>query len=399
MALSSTTKSAGDTITAAERNAVRKDIVEYAGDYVSSTGSGSAYLATVDSQWTLTEKAKVKIKASFTCGEAPTLNVTPSGSSATGALALVHPSGNALLPGDILSGQIFEAIYNGTNYTVISRISNDGDCLIGSFTFGEAVDGTTTPQAVYLKASDGKVYKTDADAGTESTYKFIGFTKRSNSANAVGPVVIAGIVKGFPAATFTVNSDLYLSDSVGAVSHTPSTTNSYKVARAITATALIIEKGVKVSSGTLSVDVAGSAGSGTVNTDNVITVGFRAKMVELYYYLQGHGAASGSAKFEFASGTLTYIEGVLIGDYQISIGGASTANSDNADIKDITIKSANIISSTPPTAGVSSGTGAISATPSLVSPSDTGFTIRLQTITSTAVTNHARLVCRWKATA
>jgi len=42
----------------------------------------------------------------------------------------------------------------------------------GSGTSGEAI---TAGQAVYVKASDGKLYKTDADLGDESTFSFIGF--------------------------------------------------------------------------------------------------------------------------------------------------------------------------------------------------------------------------------
>ena len=149
-----------------------------------------------------------------------------------------------------------------------------------SFTFGEAIDGTTTPQACYIKASDGKVYKADANLSLEAEYQFVGFTKENVALNGTGNVIIEGLVDGFSA--LTINQNYYASDTAGAISSTPSTTAFYKVARAITADTILIEKGAKIIIGSVTLTNPASAGS---TADTTINVPFKAKRISLKGYL------------------------------------------------------------------------------------------------------------------
>src|SRR6266568_1630712 len=88
-----TKKNAGDVLFASDHNTERADVVINAGDFVTTTGSSNAYLATVDTQFALAAGTSIKIKANFTNTAAATLNVTPTGGAATGAKSLIKPSG------------------------------------------------------------------------------------------------------------------------------------------------------------------------------------------------------------------------------------------------------------------------------------------------------------------
>ena len=70
-----------------------------------------------------------------------------------------------------------------------------------NLTFGEAIDGTTTPQTVYLKSSDGKVYKADANT-PETAEAFLGLVIDSVAAEAAGNVIVSGSVT-IPSQTLT----------------------------------------------------------------------------------------------------------------------------------------------------------------------------------------------------
>ena len=111
---------AATTITAVDINKDRTDLVVNAGDYATTTGSSNAYALTLDSAFVLAAGTVVKAQASFANTGAPTLEVTPSGGSTTGAKAIVNSAGSPLNPGDIPSGAIFTVIYDGTNYQMQS---------------------------------------------------------------------------------------------------------------------------------------------------------------------------------------------------------------------------------------------------------------------------------------
>ena len=104
-------------------------------------------------------------------------------------------------------------------------------------TAGEAI--ASTPIAVYIKASDGYAYKTDASFVDERIQAFIGFTSEvaGGSGSAIA-VQVKGIVTGFTG--LIAGSRYYLSDTAGAVG-TPVGTYGKCIGRAVSATEIRIE--------------------------------------------------------------------------------------------------------------------------------------------------------------
>ena len=83
------------------------------------------------------------------------------------------------------------------------------------FTYGESIAINDT---LYLKTSDGKVYKTDADFPDERILKFVGFAKESGVADDVKKVQASGKVAGLSG--LTIGSFYYLSNTAGEISIT-----------------------------------------------------------------------------------------------------------------------------------------------------------------------------------
>ncbi len=104
------------------------------------------------------------------------------------------------------------------------------------FTYGETI---AVNEALYLKASDGKVYKSDADFGDERISSFVGFAKEAGDADAVKKVQIAGKVTGL--SSLIKGALYYLSGTAGAISATPGA-YAKQVGIAVSTTALIIKQ-------------------------------------------------------------------------------------------------------------------------------------------------------------
>ena len=82
--------------------------------YATTTGSTNAYVLTLAPAITAYAAGqRFSFKASFTNTGAATLNV-----STVGAQSLVKGVSTALVAGDIVSGQVYDAIYDGTNFQI-----------------------------------------------------------------------------------------------------------------------------------------------------------------------------------------------------------------------------------------------------------------------------------------
>ena len=95
-------------------------------------------------------------------------------------------------------------------------------------------------KAEYTLGASGKLYKARADY--RSTLNVLGFAPTAGSSGATASVALDGVVGG---SGLTANSDYYLSDTPGAISTTGGT-YKVKVGRALSATALMIQKALKV---------------------------------------------------------------------------------------------------------------------------------------------------------
>ncbi len=140
----------------------------------------------------------------------------------------------------------------GTGAFVVAPASalTEGRLNIHRYVAGEAIDASISPQAVYLKESDGKVYKATSATAAAALFSFIGFVGLAQNVvmNDTVYVQTDGLVSGFVG--LTVGSYYSVADTAGTIS-TSGGTVKYQIGRAVTATKLLIEKGRKVYSGTV----------------------------------------------------------------------------------------------------------------------------------------------------
>ena len=378
MTLNSSEVAAGDIITAAQAQNIRLDILQQAGEYRASTGSSNAYVLADDAQISsLVEGQTVVFKANFTNTGAATLAF---GAAAAKNIKVYDTGGiRDVIAGEIQSGGVYIGKYDGTQFIISSLFKKE---LINLFTFGEAVDGTTTPQAVYLSSSDGKVYKTDSNAAdTEATFKFVGFVTGSYALDDIGVVITAGEVTGFSG--LTASADYYISDTAGSISSTPSTTTIYKIAKATSTTTIRIERGQKFYQNNFSLTKAADGTSGSeISTQDL---GFKPEYIEFHYYIQGHNPASGSADYERHTGICLFRGTTHVRDHRI---GKQNGGGDNASVTTVNIQ---LDDTNAPSVGGASGSSAIQATLGVGSITDTGFDVKLNYASNTANGNVARL--------
>lgn len=83
------------------------------------------------------------------------------------------------------------------------------------FTLGETISANTP---VYLKASDGKIYKTSSTYNDERIHNFMGILKEGGDATDIRKVQITGKVSGLSG--LTAGSKIYLNDTAGTYSST-----------------------------------------------------------------------------------------------------------------------------------------------------------------------------------
>lgn len=163
----------------------------------------------------------------------------------------------------------------GTGAFLVPQNSNITEARVNIVRYiaGENIDASVTPQAVYLKASDGKVYKSSAATAVENCFSFIGFAVfgQNITINNVIRVQVSGQVLSFTG--LTAGSSYFLADAAGTISTTPGTI-VYKIGVAnSTGTKLLISLGQKV--------VSSETDFGST-TSTTITVGFRPSKVTVF---------------------------------------------------------------------------------------------------------------------
>jgi len=151
---------------------------------------------------------------------------------------------------------------------------------------GETINGATLPVPCYLLASDNEWYASDANDDGKNHVDGFAITNGTDG----NPITIqfSGVVAGFSG--LTPGAVYYLQDAVGTIGTTPGTV-SQPVGIAISATELLITKDMKIKKGTGS-DQSGSVTTGTDSDSEVITLGWRPKLVLLYGQAEGHCSAS-----------------------------------------------------------------------------------------------------------
>lgn len=211
MSLNSSTVADNDDATAAQYNNLRKDVVQKGGDYATSSGSANAYVLAVDAQIVsaYVEGTTFKFKANFSNTAAPTLNV-----NSLGAKTIKKNNDEDLIAGDIENGQIVSVIYDGTNMQMISKSSVPDD-VDTDLLAGETMDGTSSVVPVYLKSSDGRLWKSDATSLAEAFYNYMGVIINSVTAGVTCFLKRAGIVSYSTTLSQTVGSRTVTYETTG----------------------------------------------------------------------------------------------------------------------------------------------------------------------------------------
>lgn len=269
---------------------------------------------------------------------------TSSGAGDENKIAVLDASGtfaNGFIDKARTWGTVQSFTADNCQITSDANSSNDAvrfsqvQSLVGAtsaFTTGEAIDGSTTPQAVCIKASDGLLYKADANDNTLTMV--VGFVNTNALITTTPTLITSGFISGFTG--LTQNATYYVSDTAGSISTTQSTTCAIPVGRAVSTTTLQINIGKRVATGSIA---HASAAAGT--QDVTTTIGFRATKITLGASV----AVTGSTSTGKSRATLVYM-----GTTQISFG-AFNENDDGG----AALTQANVVDSM---AEIGSATGA-----------------------------------------
>lgn len=170
-----------------------------------------------------------------------------------------------------------------TNASATTMVANNLGAIANttvSLPAGEAVDGSTTPQLVYLSdgtggRTSGRFYKADADDFTNMATNPIGFvTVNASSVGTSYSVVTGGVVSGFTG--LTIGAPYFLSTTAGGITATqPSNAVLIEIGTAVSATQLLIKPSSKYIYATYSFTSAGT----TSTTDTTISLGFSPKFL------------------------------------------------------------------------------------------------------------------------
>lgn len=340
MTVVSVTKAAGDTVTAAERNALREDILREAGDTLTDSGAANAYIVTCDNQIT-----------SLTAGQVVKMIITNLNTGAStlrfkNSLAL-DETDNIYLPdlsivraGDLPASGTALLIFDGTQWILCNPRRNIQGAVY-KVTAGETI---AVNEVVCYDTTENEWML--ADANNTARVRARGIALSAGTNGTIMLIQVTGIFNAPSGTPFTAETQEYLSDTPGAVSGTPSATTSVPVGYATSTTEMILTWGKKMARGT---GTSYSTSGGTQN--EVITTGFRPELVVLSGKVQANNAST------IEQGFLNYINGVFAGGFAYD------------DLN--AIDSANM-----PSGGLTRSGGGVSTTLTMQSPTDTGFTIR-----------------------
>lgn len=142
---------------------------------------------------------------------------------------------------------------------------NQNRLNVQTYVAGENIDASSTPQALYLKQTDGRVYKLNATSATEAAYAFTGFAIIQSAVTTGNNILVQtdGLVSGFTG--LTIGGYYYGTNTAGTISTTAGTI-SLQVGRAVSANTVLIQIGKKF---------VRSSATFSNTTTSTVTIGFR----------------------------------------------------------------------------------------------------------------------------
>lgn len=285
--LDSSTVAANQTITATERNNLRKDLIKNAGDYETAGGTANAITLAIDAQYVAYAAGDVvKFEVASENTGSVTINI-----NGIGAVGLLKANGLSLNPGDLKVDMQIIALYSGSYFQVVSQTGNYNDNGI-SATAGENVDGSSTPQAVHISdgtngLTAGRYYKSDSDNTTDARVKFDGFVKNNVTTGNKDFLITEGIVEGFTG--LTQGRMYYVDTTAGAITLT---NTGVPVGVAISATEIQIKHCLKIKR----VTEQDSGVQSASNTTLTFSCGFRPRKVVLVGALTAQSGAAANIR-------------------------------------------------------------------------------------------------------
>lgn len=308
MAVNSSTVTGGQTVTAVERNNLRKDVLIHAGDTLTDSGSANAYDVTADSQITaLGAGLVVKFIPSNENTGASTLRYR-GGSGLDQTDNIVLADGTSVRYGDI-RGMAY-CMFDGTDWILLNP---GGNILSGNIIVVTAGETIAANEIVYYSQTDGEWLKADANDPDKVRARAIALTAGTNGNPMT--VQLDGVYVAPSGTPFTADSQHYLSDTAGGISTTPSTTTSVPIGFGLSTTELLLTWGRKMASGT----ATSQSETTTTNNDETIDLGFRPEEIIL------HGRTR--ADNDYSWGHIHYCNGVIRGGSVYQTNGTSTFGS------------------------------------------------------------------------
>lgn len=332
--MNSSVLAATATVTAAERNALRQDILVMAGEYIITTGGTTAYIATVDAQLVVGDMVAgfhIKIKMNATNTGASTLRIDDSGGTLLVAKAIKKYGSAALVAGDLVSGTVYFLIYDGTNFQIQSEL------ISGNLKYA-------------------------ADAEASDTYVII--------LSPVPTAYVEGMMMSFKANTAntgacTLNVNGLGAKSIKKLHDQDPVTGDIESGQIVTVVydgtnfQMQSQLGAELTSWTSDIQTVSSGTSGTVDT--VLTPGFQASVIKIDYKLNG----TDSGAEQWALGSMMFSGTTLKG-------GLSLCNSAAAG-------------------NITTTTATISVLPSVLNANGIFLTVVLSVLAITATTLTVRL--------
>lgn len=223
---------------------------------------------------------------------------TPNGLASLDASSLVvqNPASASSTPG---ASKIPIADSGGELNTWL----NENRLNVQTYIAGENIDSTVNPIPVYVKSTDGKVYKSSGISASEAAYSFKGFAIFGQNITLGNSIKVQtdGLVNGFTTA-LTAGATYYLSNTTGIISTTPGNLPlRVGIADNTTTKLLISTFSSRHYNGTVVISGAGNT---------VITTGFSPGKISIFAYnstpinsFGGWNAASGNKCVCYISGT------------------------------------------------------------------------------------------------
>lgn len=167
-----------------------------------------------------------------------------------------------------------------------------------SVTAGATINGATTPVPVYQNKTDNEFYA--CDANDTAAMKFLGFAISNGTDGTSMLVQFTGIVSGFTG--LSEGEKYYVQDAVGTIG-TSIGTYEILVGVAISETELLVMRGKRRVAGTSNVVDIGNDGS---VSDVVVTCGFRPSLITVHVYTNDAPSSDGlgpTAVLHYVNGT------------------------------------------------------------------------------------------------